>query len=319
MKKLQINFMNNLQNCEFAILYDQLCSIIEPEQLEDEHAQRACRATKNHTSEIAYISNDPRTHNLTGVINEQVRNRTNYLISLRMQVDGLKLSFCEEERASALVLSNWLQQQGKRLYIPSIISQSRLVDNLTQVRKLNNELEKAIIFLRFNHHIDAIVAINKEIDENFMKRNNEMSEGSKKSKAIRKAAYHDLKIFISFINLFVDLSIEAKEDTIYHQYTRKINKLLTHYHTKLKSRTTKRKNKKEVAAAVKNLINSQQDPQKALPMGVDELKVENVVLRNPQNIAKEVKQYSGDSSISNKGEKKEAKGGNGKLPPISKN
>ena len=76
--------------------------------------------------------------------------------------------------------------------------------------------------MRFNRHIDAITTINKEINENFITRNNEMSEESKKSKAIRKAAYYDLKIFIDLINLFVKKNTGTKDDTIYLQYSREI-------------------------------------------------------------------------------------------------
>lgn len=257
MRKLHINFMNNLQNYEFAKLYEQLCSVVEIDQLHESHAKKAYMTIIKHAHEIDYIDNDSRSHELTSIINGHVSNRTDYLRSLRMQVDGLKLSFCDEERAAALLLSSWLYQQGKSLYAPSIITQSRLVDNLMHVRTLDNELDEAIVFLGLDRHINAIVDINKVINTNFIQRTKEMAAASKKSRAIRKAAYHDLKIFVSVINLFVEMSAGTTEDTIYHQYSREINNLLTHYHTKLKSRTTKRKIKNEISTAVNKLISEQ--------------------------------------------------------------
>ena len=294
MKKLHINFINNLQNNEFAKLYEQLCTTIDQEQIIDYHAQRAYKQIKNHVNEIAYISDDSRRSHLTKIIGEQVCNRTDYLMSLSMQVKGLKLSFCEEERAAALVLSNWLHQQGKNLYTPTINTQTRLVNNLMHVRSLNSELEEAIIFLRLDRHIAAIDGINKEINANFMRRIKEMSAKSKKSKAIRKAAYRDLKIFISVINLLVDIDYETKENTIYQQYSREISNLLTYYHTKLKSRTTKNKNRKEVTAAVNELIKIQQNPQKALPM-----EAKGKLTTNPQNKVNDEKYSSSNPSKTN--------------------
>lgn len=187
------------------------------------------------------------------------------------------------------------------------------------MRNINNEIEKAITFLRFNRHIDAITTINKEINENFITRNNEMSEESKKSKAIRKAAYYDLKIFIDLINLFVKKNTGTKDDTIYLQYSREIKNLLRHYHTILKSRITKSKNKREVATAVKELISKQQDPQQSLPKGNEDLKTENIDLKNSQSATNNMKYNSNESSKSNKIEWKKQKGIDGEVPPISKN
>ena len=63
----------------------------------------------------------------------------------------------------------------------------------------------------------------------------------------------------------------AIEDLIWH-----IKETFKAYSTPMKSRTTKRKNRRAVANAVKELIDMQQNPQKMLPVGVNqELKTEN--------------------------------------------
>lgn len=338
MKKLHINFMKDLQNHEFAELYRNLCTSINVERLEDIHAINSFKAIKKHESDIVYIRNDSRSHELTGVINEQVGSRTNYLRAFRMHIDAFQMSPCDKEKVAARVLWHWLRQQGKDLYAPSINIQSRLVKNLMHVRKMKVEIKEAISFLRLDHHFDAIVAINKEIDANFMQRNKEMALNTKKSREIRNAAYRDLKIFAATINLFLEIYAESEEETIYHEYGRLINELLTHYHTKLKSRTTKRKNKKEVEAAVKELVGSQHNPQKALPMEASQkVKADSSSNRATSDASKETgtktstetksTTKSKDTNTNTKEEpnqpptsdKGRAKNGDGKIPPISKN
>ena len=330
MKMLHINFMNNLQNHEFAELYDQLCENIEAEQLDDLQVKKTWRAAEKHINDIKYLRNDPRGHELTSVIQKKILKRTEYLVSVRMIVDGLKLSFCDEERAAAKVLSLWLWQQGKDMYTPSITSQSHHVNNLMHVLQLNAKIGEAITFLNFDRRIAVIFAINEEIDLNFMQRNKEMSARTKKSKLLRKAAYHDLKIFVSSINLYLETEKNNKEDTMLKQHSQLINKILTQYRSKLKSRTTKRKNKKEIAASVNELMNSkpesiQQEKEIVnLPLviynqlksdpstssGTDEVKM------NAKNVESDVKSNSGDATIN---KRKEDEGGDGKLPPVNRN
>ena len=270
MKELHINFMNNLQNIQFAKLYNQICISVESELLEKGNDQEACQNVKNQVAEINQMLPDPLIHELTVVVNKKVRIRTNYLISLRKQVEGLKITYCENKISAAIVLSYWLEKQSGKLYRPYITSQSRLVENMMHEREQNTEIDAAITFLRLDGLIAAIDVINKEIDANFMQRNKELSARTKKSKAIRKAAYNDLRLFVSSINLFVGMHKKKNEDTIYHQYSREINNLLISYNTKQKSKNTKRKNKKEIATAVEELMNSQQEQQKALPVGVSQ-------------------------------------------------
>ncbi len=332
MKELHINFMNNLQNIQFAKLYNQICISVESELLEKGNDQEACQNVKNQVAEINQMLPDPLIHELTVVVNKKVRIRTNYLISLRKQVEGLKITYCENKISAAIVLSYWLEKQSGKLYRPSITSQSRLVENLMHEREQNTEIDAAITFLRLDGLIAAIDVINKEIDANFMQRNKELSARTKKSKAIRKAAYNDLRLFVSSINLFVGMHKKKNEDTIYHQYSREINNLLISYNTKQKSKNTKRKNKKEIATAVEELMNSQQEQQKALPVGVSQEltrdlstdsgtdKVKNEKLKtNPGDLVSDVKTNSEDSSITKNDGNIGKKNDEGKLPPINRN
>ena len=332
MKELHINFMNNLQNIQFAKLYNQICISVESELLEKGNDQEACQNVKNQVAEINQMLPDPLIHELTVVVNKKVRIRTNYLISLRKQVEGLKITYCENKISAAIVLSYWLEKQSGKLYRPSITSQSRLVENLMHEREQNTEIDAAITFLRLDGLIAAIDVINKEIDANFMQRNKELSARTKKSKAIRKAAYNDLRLFVSSINLFVGMHKKKNEDTIYHQYSREINNLLISYNTKQKSKNTKRKNKKEITVAVEEMMNRQEEQQKTLPVGVSQEltrdlstgsgtdKVKNEKLKtNPGDVVSDVKTNSEDLSITKNDGNIGKKNDEGKLPPINRN
>ena len=272
MKKLHINFMNNLQNGEFAKLYTQVCSSIDQEKLPDSHVKNFFLNTTKHLNDIRHIRNDPRSHELTCVMNEQTRIRTDYLISLRKQVEGKMFSYSQKERSTGKALTYWLEQQGEKLYVPSINLQSRLIENLMHVRKVDSKISEALTFLDLDRYLLAAFNLTKEIDLNFDCRIRDMAARTKKARLIRKAAYCDLKIFVDQINIFTEENENNLEDNIYHEYSREINRLLMSYRTVLKSRTTKRKNKKETTEAVKKLIKNykesarKEEEKKNLPM-----------------------------------------------------
>lgn len=342
MRKLHINFMNNLQNYEFAQLYKHICSTIDTEQLQDTQAQEAYRAVKAHAGEIAQMLPDTGSHTLTVVMNEGTHKRTDYLISIRKQVDGLKQSYSNEKRAAAVVLTYWLEQQGEKLYRASITLQSQLIKNLIHKREHIPEIDKAITFLGFDPDLAAIDELTQQIDANFMQRNKEMSARSKKSKTTRKAVYRDLKRLTGIFNNYLELDEDKRKDIIYDESIKNINKLLTHFHSQLKSRTTKTKTKKEITVAIDELIDNQVGAQKKILPDVANRKLESTPstglrideLETPANVKlpnvttermNNKIPNSEDLSITNKDKDKGNKDGDidkdkdEKLPPISSN
>lgn len=305
MKKIHINFMNNLRNGEFAKLYKQICSNIDAEKLPDEHVKRFFLDITRHLSDIGYIGNDPRSHELTCVMNEQTRIRTDYLISLRRHLDAKMYS--QEERSTSKVLISWLEQQGEKLYVPSINLQSRLVENLMHVRKMDSKISEALTFLDIEKYLLLAFDLTKEIDLNFECRTHDMAARTKKARFVRKAAYHDLKIFVDQLNIFTEKDKYSLEDNIYHVYNREINSLLMSYRTALKSRTIKRKNKNETTDAVKKLIENykenarKEEEKKNLPMVIyDQLKNEHSTSSGNKNAREAGNEVAVENAIDDK-------------------
>lgn len=322
MIQLHINFMNNLQNYEFAKLYNYICNLIDAEKLQNPDAREACEAVKSHMGEIAQMLPETGKHELTDTMNEKAHKRTEYLISVRKQVEGLKLSYSNEKRAAAVVLTNWLEKQGKKLYRPFLTKQSRLVENLIFERQQHTEIDEAITFLGFDLDLEEIYDLTKDINTNFMKRLKENSARTKKSKLIRKAAYRDLKRLTGILNAYSERDENKKKDIIYEEYSRELKNLLTQFHTQLKSRITKKKNKKEIAALLEELISkNKQEPQKMLPRGVnDELKntpsialETNKAEMNPRNIENNSTTNTKNAPLNNNDKNMGEKDGDGKL------
>lgn len=342
MEKLHISFMKNLRNFEFGELFEAISNSIAKENIEIPAITNAWERLQPHSKELLKMNHVKLRHPLTKLIQKQVKTRTEYLICLRLTIESKTFSHRPEERTTAKLLQLWLETYSKDLYPPSILTQGRMVNNLMHDRKEKSEIMDATEMLDLDELLEAIVKLTAKIRRNYLKRMNEKDIYEVDGRGIRKAAFADLKVFINVLEATHSISTNEEQKEQLRTLNGKINENIKDTHTLFKSRTTKRKNKKEVVRAIKKLISSQEQPQKTLPMGVDdEVKMdtsttlsdltstssENKSLshsnkRKPPSLTNDVKNLkstseniSEDSSANNIDKRK--KGGDWKVPPKS--
>ena len=280
MQKLPISFMKDLKNIEFEELFDIISTIIATDKIGLPLLTMACEQLQPHAQELLKMNNQKIKHPLTQILSEQVKTRTEYLACLRMTIDAKMMCHKPTERVAAKYLELWLNNYKDDIYAPSISKQSRMVDNLMADRKEDTTIKEATTLLDLDELLDEIVKLTANIRHNQLTRINEKDQYEVDGQSIRKAAYKDLKVLV--------IVIEATYNTCTDEYQRKqiadlsltLSAVLQEFHTKLKSRNTKSKNKKETIAAVKELIDcelkeSKQDSDKYnFPMVIyDELKI----------------------------------------------
>ena len=270
MEQIHIGFMKDLKNVEFGELFDIISSTLTTEKINNQLLTTIHKRILPHNKALLRMNNKKLRHPLTPVIQEQVQSRTKYLSCLRLKVEASMLSPDAEEVDAAELLQLWLSPYKKGLYPPSIHLQSRMVSDLMTDRDESAEIQNAIGLLRLDTLIETIVEITAKMRENVLLRLNDRDEYVVNGQEIRKAAYADLKLFVQLMNNTYQLSEDEAEKEQLREISSQMNGQLKDFRTKLRVRNTKRKNKKDVVVAVKELINDSSE-EKNQEKGIEDL------------------------------------------------
>lgn len=349
MKNIHISFMKNLRNIEFEELFDIVSTIVAAENIGLPTLTMACEQLQPHAQELSKMNNQKIKHPLTPIIREQVNTRTEYLACLRMTVDANLLWHKPEQRVAAERPQFWLKSYKDDIYAPTISTQSAMVENLMADRREDATIKAATALLDLDDLLDEIVKLTANIRRNQLARINDKDIYEVDGQAMRKAAYKDLKVLVTVIDSSYRIGANEKQRDQLAALSSTLNASLQDFRTLLKSRNTKRKNKKgiSVAAAKELKYNEAKEPEpqldnNKLPMVIyDELPIPatfeapNLYMSShtcngttstqpskTKDTANDKKSVTNNwtvnsSSSSNKDKKK--KGGEGKLPPISIN
>ena len=333
MEKLHLGFMKDLRNFEFEELLDHIAYALEKEKIGIDSLAIVTERIKSHSKELTQMNNVKLTHPLTSLIQEQVYTRNEYLACLRLTVDAKMLSQKPEERIAAKRLELWLRAYKEELYAPSIHTQNQFVKYIINDRKEQLDIQKATAMLNLDELLATIEEVTAKIYEYYIERLNEKDIYEVKGQLLRKAAYKDLRVLINVMDLIYSLSVDDEQKEQLRQLSMTLNAYSSTFHTRLKSRTTKCKNNKAIGCAVKELIGSQQNPQRAFTVGIDEkLQMESSKGSGTDQLKKtyakedihSIKESNSDSVKDAEDTKitdKENKWRNvdGKFPPIGKN
>lgn len=255
MENIHIRFMKNLRNIEFGELFDIISDDLVARNVEIPLVKAAIEKLKPHRKELLRMNNKKLRHPLTQLIQKQVNNCTEYLACLRLTVDAKMLSHKSEERAAAANLVLWLSPYKEEIYGPTIHTQSRMVEDLMNDRKESSEIKQATALLNLDELLEVIAQTSDEIRINHLLRLNEKDIYNVNGFALRNAAYKDLKVLLNVLVTCYNLCPDDVEREQLVELSARINDNLKDFRTLLRSRITKRKNKKDVMVAVKELIN----------------------------------------------------------------
>lgn len=268
MRKLQIGFMTNICNKEFYALFSLLEKCVKKHSTDNISLMQAKEKIEKHREKLLLLKNSKQRHNLTKVIQDEIKHRSEYLICLRMKIDAAHLSNIPEERTAAPRLRLWLDRYKKNLYKPTIELQGQLVKFLMDDKQNNNDVQEGITLLSLESLFKDIVSLTKSTDQKCLQRLKEKNHNAVKGKEIRQAAYEDLQMLFQTMEVVYKLSLDDTEKNQLKDLSNELKGIITAFHTQLKIRNTKNKNKKEVANAMNHLMKSQLKPIKLLPKTV---------------------------------------------------
>lgn len=267
MKKFHVNFMKDLRNHEFVEVYNLIINYIEKQQMDDANITIAFERVKSHQNKLQNMQKRKRS-SFSIENKELTRHRNDYLISLRLRVKSFLLSPSVAERDAANLIHYVLKPYGKEFYVATILPQTRLANDLEKNINENSDFRDAVSLLGLNELMNIIFDLTGEIMINYSLRVFETGETKSKRTGVKKAAYRDMKIMADAIN-FMAVINEHNEDekAIVEELICYIDGILKDFRTAMRSRNTKRKNRKAVATAVMKLASLQREQLKLLPMG----------------------------------------------------
>ena len=298
MEKIHIRFMKDLRNIEFEELFDLIYTSVVTLKIDEPSITTAIERIELHRKELLRMNHKKLKHPLTQPIQKQVNSRTEYLACLRMMVDAKMLSHKPAERIAAKRLMLWLHPYKNSIYAPTIHKQSRMVKDLMEDRKQSKEIKQATALLDIDELLEAIVNISSRIELNYLKRLDEKSMYNVDGLAIRNAAYKDLKVLVSVLEVSYNLCVDDEQREQLVEMSILINGCLKDFRTLVRSRDTKRKNKRDVESAVQELIH---DSSQVIHQDIDTNDLSMVIdyQLNP-SISSEIKLLSGSNSNNTK-------------------
>ena len=279
MKKLHISFLQRIDNKQFQTIYSYFLEYMENREFEDPTFITLLKRMQGHKDDVGDLINIIEKYNETEKIGELTRLRTDYFISLRLEIKAKRLSYVPQMRIVAERLYAWLNNFKKRPYIQSIIAQHIVVGEMLHDRIVDSSLREDITSLNLDGLIDAIDEVTQQIEENLALREKEKILRLKKGKEIRNGAYDELKTLTDYIESQLRIVPVNKEESEYYNIILDLHPKLKAAHTILKSRITRNKNKRKIAKLAL-LTTCQQDPAtRPLPMVITEV-WKNINLNN---------------------------------------
>ena len=259
MEKMYISFLKDLKNPEFHALFSQIDARLDDENFENSPLQELAKRIKHHNKQLLLLKHARPGHPLTAVINEKIRTRTEYLSCLRLTVESALVTYIPENRAAAAKLKFWLSNYKKDLYRSSFLMQTGIIRNMMQDRKREPYVKEALAQLQLDGLLDAIWQITEDIIKDRDQRLREKVYNTTVVTGLRENAYKDLQMLVEAIPVFHSLADDQEKERL-SRLSRGINIRLTSFRTILRSRRTKSKNKRELNAAVEQLIDTSQQP-----------------------------------------------------------
>ena len=264
MQKMYIGFVKDLKNWEFLELIRLIDSSLGDLAISDEkyvniELLQLATDLKSHLKPLLLLKHANSSHPLTAVMNEKLYLRTEYLACMRLAIETGLLWITPEVRDVANTLKCWLESYKKDLYRTTIFEQTNVVRSIINDKNTKGNIQEAITLLKLDSLLDNIFELTEEIMLIYKLRNREKSQLKSSVIGLRENAFKDLKFIVNAIPIAYNrASDEDKKELI--MLSRSIGSDLKIFRSKLRSRRSKSKNRKEVAAAVKELIQNSYKP-----------------------------------------------------------
>lgn len=249
MKKLHISFLHNLHHVEFKTFYSNLLRLMQGSEFTDATLTELLERLQSQKEDVDSLRRNVEPSYKTPIIAKLSRLRTDYLISLRLEIKAKKLSYIPEMRPAAKRLHTWLKSYKKEPYIQSIITQDIVVDSILGSIRENESLRADIALLQLDGLINAIAKTTQQIGLNVKHRAQDKVSKNKLGRDLRDAAYDEIRILANYLHYKVSLIEGTMKESEHFILLLKIDMQLRDIRKIFRIRTVKDKTRKEKEAA----------------------------------------------------------------------
>lgn len=259
MEKIHVSFVKDLRNREFSLLIDNTAELLANSKSENESLKKATRNLQSHHKKLLQLKDTKPRHYLTRIIKEKVQKRTDCLVCLRMRIESSLLSPIPQERIAAERLLYWIDPYRKVLFKPSIQVQTQAVEFLNLDKSKSTTIQEHTALLNIDYLLDVAIDETEEIKKLVTERGKDKADRAIKGKEVRAAAYYDLRVLLDVMRTIYNLSNNKQEVEEMVWLSQLMNEILKRFRRELRSRNTKRSNKKEIDMGVEELIGNEAD------------------------------------------------------------
>ena len=259
MEKIHVSFVKDLRNREFSLLINTIAETLAKSKSENKSLKKATKNLQSHNKKLLKLKDTKPRHHLTRIIKEKVQKRTDCLVCLRMRIESSLLSPIAQERIAAERLMYWIDPYRKVLFKPSIQVQTQAVEFLNLDRSESTIIQEHASLLNIDYLLDVAIDETEDIKSYVTERGKDKADKAINGKNVRAAAYYDLRVLLEAMKTIYNLSSNTQEAEEMVRLSALINEILKSFRRELRSRNTKRSNKKEIDMGVEKLIGNEAD------------------------------------------------------------
>lgn len=137
--------------------------------------------------------------------------------------------------------------------------QTQAVEFLNLDKSKSTTIQEHTALLNIDYLLDVAIDETEEIKKLVTERGKDKADRAIKGKEVRAAAYYDLRVLLDVMRTIYNLSNNKQEVEEMVWLSQLMNEILKRFRRELRSRNTKRSNKKEIDMGVEELIGNEAD------------------------------------------------------------
>lgn len=241
MKKayFKTSFIGRLSNDEFPQLVLQLIEVMDEYPCDYSLIQSAFDRLRAHTSALSRVMNNYNYHPLTSEIDVLAGKRLRSFALIRGSARANSFSTQSDVREWAMIVTDWLRPYHNKWRRPLIDRQTQYTANMQQALYESETLAEALTKLGLAREFEAMVQLNRDIEEKFMIRIADVAANRRDMQAIREGIMKDLQNMLIAIQCTDQMNSTPDENL--RTLIGRLRELISSYHRRYKIRETKRR------------------------------------------------------------------------------
>lgn len=282
--KLNVGYLHNLKNCEFALLITRIVELGEQFKFNEPMISAQYKLLQQDRKVLTELHTAPLKHHLSDDINNAFAHMRGLMIGLKSTIKALQNLPDGELKEKTSILNHWIRPVEQNMSSQGVSRCFQAASHIQSVyeraEKIRDEVER--IGLTFIY--EQIVHYRAEMISMRLKRNSDQAALQMKRKQIRKRVMFNLEMFVNSLQGIV--FVNGEESSRYYNLCLDIERLMVDATAIQKSRATRSKNRRE--QEVQEILQEEAAQNREEQQDVQESVTQSVLLPVPLSHVNEV-------------------------------